>query len=160
MSKKTGFTLAELMAVVAILAILSGLALGSYRKSLDRAQFAEGLRGAHALAAAAEEYYYEQIPNAYPTKMSQLATGLSKATVTDNQISTPNFDYTFITDNGVVLGIKAQVKNRKYGIETYVQNVASVRNLKDKCTFAATPGRDLCESLGYGSCNDTHKYCD
>ena len=55
------FTLAELMAVVVIIAILAGIAIGSYRRSVDRAKFADGRSLAHQIAAARDSYYYDRL---------------------------------------------------------------------------------------------------
>ena len=41
--QKMGFTLTELMAVVVIIGIIAGLALGSYRSITEKAVFNEGL---------------------------------------------------------------------------------------------------------------------
>ena len=38
---KKGFTLAELMAVVVILAIIASIGLGGYKRTVERAKFAE-----------------------------------------------------------------------------------------------------------------------
>lgn len=160
---KKGFTLAELMVVVAILAILAGAALGSYRKSMDKTQFTEGLRAAHALAAAVDEYFYEHIPNKYPTQMTQLRTGLSSTSaITADSITTKNFIYTLKASSSPistsnVIGIHAQAQSGKFGIDVFLESAGA---LKDRCTFSSNSGKEMCESIGYGLCNDTDKYCE
>ena len=57
---KFGFTLAELLAVVLIMAILTILAAGSYRKSVEQSRFSEGLAAASALAESLNRYYIDR----------------------------------------------------------------------------------------------------
>ena len=95
-----GFTLAELMAVIVIIGILAGIGLGSYRKGIDRARFSDGLTGAHAIAAAVDEYYYEN--REAPANVSKLAVSLKGGSISGNTVNTPNFTYTYNSSNKYV----------------------------------------------------------
>lgn len=52
-----GFTLIELMMAVAIIAIISAIAIPMYQGYIKRAQMTEGVQNLHALEMAQEEYF-------------------------------------------------------------------------------------------------------
>lgn len=60
-----GFTLIELMIVVAIIGILSSLALATYKTYLIRAQISEGLNLSAPFKPAIAEFHYDH--GAFPT---------------------------------------------------------------------------------------------
>lgn len=142
---RRGFTLAELMAVVAIIAIIAGIGFGSYRKASERAVFADGLSGAHALAAAYDSYYYDN-EYSYPSDMRKLDITLSKATVASGQITSRSF--TFTRNNN---GIKAERINGNYSIWVPLEAEGSVK--VDTCTGTNAAGVEFCKSMGYSSCS-------
>ncbi len=71
-----GFTLIELMAVIVIIAILTMIALPSYRESVMRARRAEAKELILSLAQAQERYYSANAK--YAASLSDL--GITKAT--------------------------------------------------------------------------------
>ena len=70
-----GFTLIELMIVVAIIGILAAIAIPAYQDYTIRAQVSEGLNLAAASKAAVTEYFQDR--GAFPTDNTQ--AGLSAA---------------------------------------------------------------------------------
>ena len=60
MRKQQGFTLIELMIVVAIIGILAAIAIPAYQDYTIRAQVSEGLNLSGACKAAVTEYYQDQ----------------------------------------------------------------------------------------------------
>jgi type IV pilus assembly protein PilA len=76
---EAGFTLIELMIVVAIIAILAAIAIPAYQNYLIRAQVAEGFSLADGSKAAVVEFYTNY--GRFPT--TQASAGLPN----DNQIS-------------------------------------------------------------------------
>lgn len=83
MRNNKGFTLIELMIVVAIVGILTAVAVPAYQDYMVRARVTEGISLASAAKLAVEEYY--QSNNAFPA--TQAATGYITPTATANVTS-------------------------------------------------------------------------
>jgi type IV pilus assembly protein PilA len=97
MRKQQGFTLIELMIVVAIIGILAAIAIPAYQDYTIRAQVSEGLNLTGACKAAVTEYYQDQgafpadnatagleaaanIKGKYTTQVEVTAGGICEAT--------------------------------------------------------------------------------
>ena len=81
--KQQGFTLIELMIVVAIIGILAAVALPAYQDYTKRAHVSEGITLAASAKAAVTEYYVSQA--AWPT--NNTTAGLPDATaITGNAV--------------------------------------------------------------------------
>ena len=79
-----GFTLIELMIVVAIIGILAAIAIPAYQDYTIRAQVSEGLNLAAGAKAAVTEFYQDQ--GRYPANQSE--AGLANATsINGNYVS-------------------------------------------------------------------------
>lgn len=68
--KHSGFTLIELMIVIAILGILMAIAIPAYQDYTVRAKVAEAMNRAGGLKAAVVDYYNSN--NAFPSAMSDM----------------------------------------------------------------------------------------
>jgi len=86
MKKQQGFTLIELMIVVAIIGILAAIALPAYQDYTKRAKVSEGISLAAGAKTAVSEYYISE--NAWPGSNASagLATTISGTTGIVNSV--------------------------------------------------------------------------
>lgn len=144
---RQGFTLAELMAVVVIIAILAGIALGSYRRSVERAKFAEGRSLAHQVAAARDTYYYDQLYGGgtatMPTKFSDLSLEL------DNASGSTYNGKNFIVKISHEDYVEAEDVDGNYGICVYQEAGRRGYVEKEQCMYTSTEGEEFCKTMGY-----------
>ena len=56
-----GFTLAELLTVIIIIAVLTGIGIGYYKRSVEQANFSDGLAGANAVVEALNRTYLDEV---------------------------------------------------------------------------------------------------
>ena len=149
---KKAFTLAELMAVVVIIAIIAGIGLGSYRKSVERARFNEAVGVATALAAAVDEYYYDHMFTSITpttTNINNLAIDITGGTVSGNTLTTENFTYKVYSQR-----VEATRNGGNYGVIALVEtsNQVGTNSPATLCSFTNAEGEEFCKSLGY-SCS-------
>lgn len=98
MEKEQGFTLIELMIVVAIIGIIAAIAYPSYQDSVNRTQRTDATTTLSRLAAAQERYYTRQAPASYAGEFPALLgdTSLAANTISSDQ---GFYDIT-LTNNG------------------------------------------------------------
>jgi len=77
MKKQQGFTLIELMIVVAIIGILAAIAIPAYQDYTIRAQVSEGLSLSSGAKAAVAEFFQDS--GAWPTNNTEAGLSLSTA---------------------------------------------------------------------------------
>lgn len=91
MSRQAGFTLIELMIVVAIIAILAAVAMPAYRDYVTRAQVAEGYSLATEAKVAIANYYAAY--GAYPTTNADAGMAQSSS-IKGNYVASVSVDST------------------------------------------------------------------
>ncbi len=101
MQKHTGYTLIEVMITLAILAILTAIAVPAYQGYISESRMTEARNNVAALKLAEEEYYLEN--NAYfagadTATLQTSSGGLWKATGDDK--GNVNFDYAVTLSGG------------------------------------------------------------
>lgn len=134
-----GFTLIELMIVVAIIGILAAVALPAYQDYTVRAQVAEGPTLAGGLKAAVADYYSAkgEFPNTNALAINGTATGTAAAS--DNQGS--YVSQIAVTNGGVIAityGNKVN-KDIKDKILTLSPALDAAKNITWICGTAAVP---------------------
>ena len=96
--RQHGFTLMELMIVVAIVGILAGVAFPAYKAYVDRAKRSEGKAFLMEIAARQERYYFDN--NSYATDARELGYGST----------TPKSDEShYVLDNPIAVGDTASI---------------------------------------------------
>lgn len=106
MNRQSGFTLIELLVTMAILAVVSSIAIPAYTGYIKSARMTEAKNNIAALKLAEEEYFMENNAYFYGTTNTQLNTnsaGLWTAAGTDGTV---NFAYE-VSGAGNAYGITA-----------------------------------------------------
>ena len=167
--KYTGFTLPELLAVLVIIAILSSLSLGYYKRSVEQSRFHEGLSVASALVEALNQAYLEDVLGGTPPedakkKMRKIKTldfsvpnSKACAEASDYCIAVPHFELEIHQNDNSEKNIlvrayrKEGEKTEDYSIYIYTDFADSSQRNKIKCV--TEDNQAFCESLGYVNCS-------
>ncbi|MBO5911025.1 MAG: prepilin-type N-terminal cleavage/methylation domain-containing protein [Elusimicrobiaceae bacterium] len=167
--RNAGFTLAELLAVIIIVGLLSALSLGYYSRSVEQSRFAEGLSIASAVSEALNQFYLEQqingvSPTARPTIASLDVKVANQGTCTELSstnkkycLATPHFRVYIATTGGVVRAYRGSTSSYKYYIDIQPSFAVSKPN-QVACVGKNQNGKNadskaFCESMGYTDCN-------
>lgn len=167
-----GFTLAELMAVVIIVAVLSAMASGSYKKAVERSRISDGLLAATAVIEAVNRDYAERFPasntSSYRPKISQLDISFANqkacTTASDYCVKTKYFETTITKPSTSNINQYAEAKRMKgatagdFAMRVYSSDFGSDRYKTPRCVGLTNTGKDLCVSAGYTSTETCGSY--
>ena len=155
-----GFTLTELLAVVIILSILTGIAAGTYKKAVERSRFSDGLNMASSVMSAVERYFYDD-----PTRTDAKYPTKDKLDISfDNQgtcSSSPNYCFktkyyeTTITNSNYT---EAKRANNLYRVRVYSSAFGTNTRVAPQCIGIGNEGKNFCVSVGYSSCTGSGPY--
>jgi type IV pilus assembly protein PilA len=142
-SMQKGFTLIELMIVVAIIGILAAIAIPAYQDYTVRSQVTEGLNMAGGVKTAVNDYYTDV--GSWPTDIQAAVCGKNATTACDGGTST-DYKGNYVTDIAVASGAvnvtygnKANSNALAAKILTLIPGVDKAKNVTWVCGNAATP---------------------
>lgn len=143
-----GFTIIELLIVIAVISILIGIAIPRMKGMQDEANVTKAKAETRSLKAAVESYYINQNPNSYPASSTTIcASTLNSASPTivseilyDPFLTTAT-EYNYIrSDNG-----------RYYVIFSVgVDGVADITGINDAGVLQGTDDDDIYSTNGTG----------
>ena len=140
MKKQTGFTLIELMIVVAIVAILAAIALPAYQKYTARAKYTEVITATSGIKQQVELCMYDK--GFASTDCANSASGAGWAIKADTDYSTPYLQKIKVTA-GVITATASTGEN--LGGATYILSPVSGAAGQVTWTIGGTcKGNDLC----------------
>lgn len=153
-----GFTLTELMAVVIIIAVMSAMASGSYKKAVERSRISDGLLAASAVMEAVNRFHadhFTETNSTYP-KMKQLDISFANqkacTTASDYCVKTKYFETTIIKSGTTIYIDAKRMKGATagdYTIRVYPSDFGSNKHKTPRCIGLTDAGKDLCVSAGY-----------
>jgi len=115
--KRGGFTLVEIMIVVAIIMTLATLAISSVLRSRHNANEVAAIASCRTIGTAAQSFYANNFPHAYPSGLSDLVSPISVPPYIDSVLASGtkqgyNFTYNSVTSESFTLNSDPVVSGR------------------------------------------------
>lgn len=130
---QSGFTLIELMIVIAIIAIIASIALPSYQDYVARAKVSEAITGLSDLRVKLEQYFQDtRSYSGYVDGSCNLASSGLPA------VESKSFTFSCVTDASTFLLTATGIVSQNMGGYSYTVNESNIKN-------SAVPG-------GSGAC--------
>ena len=151
---KKGFTLVELMTVVRIIAILSGIALPNYQKSIEKTRATEAMNIVKAANEAVYTYATER--NKCPDSFSKLLISIPGEEKTAGQLTAKRFIYYLNSaENGLIPGTNCRgvlADRNSTSVNYQIWNPYTINPQTKKrglaCSSSQQAGIKVCKSLG------------
>lgn len=152
-----GFTLAELLAVIIIVSILTGLSVGYYKRSVEQSRFSEGLSAASAVVEALNRTYFDEqlegrtVPQTHSFKTLDVSVGAESG---DGLQKTKHFDV-YIESNDDDQEVVRAYRGGKGGLY-YIQMYPNYGANQDQisCVGNGDEGVTFCQAMGYVNCSE------
>lgn len=155
-----GFTLAELLAVVIILSILTAIGAGTYKKAIERSRFNDGLNIATTVQEARDRFTYETDGTiATNKKQLDLAFDNMQDCPAPAGVNCIDLQYFRVEFNGNVT--RAIRKTGLYEVRVYSEVYGNDTRKEPQCISTGTngtEGRNFCISVGYGNCTTSGSF--
>ncbi len=154
-----GFTLAELLAVIIIVSILTGLGVGYYKRSVEQSRFSEGLAAASAVVEALNRTYFDEQLEGNQLADDQVHSFKTLDVVVgggsgDNYQNTKHFDvYIEENDGQEVVRAYRGGKDGLYYIQMYPNYAAGTKQDQISCVGNGEDGVAFCQAMGYVNCS-------
>lgn len=166
---KKGFTLTELLTVVIIVGILTGLSLGAFRRALEQSHFTEGLEAGAALNGAVSRYYYDNLdksesdrttPSASQLDIEFANSGACTAVTTYTPcFKTKYFEVYYNSISKIVESCRVKNGSKQDYCLRFYPDFSTARALeKCKVVSSSSAGKNLCMSMGYTTAEDASTY--
>lgn len=154
MGRLQGFTLAELMAVVIIVAILSSIGFGYYRKSIEQSRFSEGLMAANAVASAIEQVKTDAVlqGNTPSSKYKFKVLPVELHSSCGDYCGATHYFNVVIEHANRVRAYRGTANSYKYYIEVNPGSSVITCGWESGKVINAEDAKNFCQSIGYTSC--------
>ena len=111
MKARSGFTLVEIMIIVAIVMTLATLAISSVLRARQNANEMAAVASCRVVVSAAQNYYANSYPHAYPSGLSDLISPASNPPYIDSVLAAgakQGYDFTYARVNTETFTLNAE----------------------------------------------------
>jgi type II secretory pathway pseudopilin PulG len=144
MKSKIGFTLIEIMIVLAIVMTLAALVISSVLRARHNANEIASVAACKTIVAACQAYYANTLPHTYPTGLSDLISPVSNPPYIDSILASGtkqgyNFTYAFINAESFTLNSDPSVPGKTGARHFFVDESGIIRANADRQANTSDP---------------------
>ncbi len=147
MKTRNGFTLIEIMIVVAILMTLATMAISGVLRARHNANEMAAVASCRTIMTAAQSFYANSSPHAYPGDLSDLASPVSVPSYIDNVLASgtkQGYNFTYVRVNAETFTLNAEpVAAGKTGSRNFYTDETSI--IRANATSQAGPSDPVVE---------------